>query len=204
MRIHRVVATAGVVLLSLTAAACRSKASSAGTSTAPAATTSAAAAQTSAAAVPAAASTAPASASPASATPASATPASATPASAAPASVATSSAASSSASAPAAAAGSDAVTFDGDYSGKLTTIVCVGSGPTTTASFIAAFTGKGTLPGDISSTEFGFQGPDDTQFDPGFLNNALDTDGKGFDVDGIVAKDESGKSVTMHGTLVCP
>jgi hypothetical protein len=118
--------------------------------------------------------------------------------------VAASSAASSSASAPAAAAGSGAVTFDGDYSGKLTSILCVGSGPTTTASFDAAFTGKpGNFTGDISSNEFGFIGPDNTQFDSGFLNKALDTDGKGFDVDGIVAKDESGKSVTMHGTLVC-
>lgn len=177
MRIDRVVATVGVVLLSLTAAACQSKASSVGTSTAPAATTSAAAAQSSATTAPA---------------------------SAAPATVAASSAASSSASAPAAAAGSGAVTFDGDYSGKLTSILCVGSGPTTTASFDAAFTGKpGNFTGDISSNEFGFIGPDNTQFDSGFLNKALDTDGKGFDVDGIVAKDESGKSVTMHGTLVC-
>jgi hypothetical protein len=102
------------------------------------------------------------------------------------------------------ASGSGSVTFDGSYSGKLTDIVCIGSGPTTTASFNAAFTGQGALPGNISATEFGFEGPDNTQFDSGFLTKALDTDGKGFDVDGIVAKDEGGKSVTMHGTLVCP
>lgn len=189
MRIHRVVATASVVLLSLTAAACQSKASSssASTSTAAAATTSAAAAQTSAAAAPAITA-----------------PVSAAPASEAPGSVAASSAASSSASAPAAAAGSGSVTFDGDYSGKLTSIVCVGSGPNTTASFDVAFTGQpGDFTGNISSTEFGFQGPSGLDFDSGFLKNTLDTDGKGFDVDGIVAKDEGGKSVTMHGTLVC-
>jgi hypothetical protein len=70
---------------------------------------------------------------------------------------------------------------------------------------MAAFTGQtGNFPGDVGSTEFGFQGPAGTDFDSGFLNKALDTDGKGFVLDGIVAKDESGKSVTMHGTLVCP
>jgi hypothetical protein len=180
MRVHRVVAIAGVVLLSLTAAACQSKASSssASTSSAAAATTSAAAAQTSAAAAPP---------------------------SAAPAGGAASSAASSPASAPAAAAGSGSVTFDGDYSGKLTTIVCVGSGPITTASFDVAFTGQpGDFTGNIGASEFGFQGPSGLDFDSGFLDKTLDTDGKGFDLDGIVAKDEGGKSVTMHGTLVCP
>jgi hypothetical protein len=186
MRTHRLVATVGVVALSLTTAACQSKSTSSASST----TASSAAAPSATAAAPAA--------------PSSAAVSTAAPASAAPASAA-SGAASSAASAPSAASGSGAVTFDGDYSGKLTTIVCVGSGPTTTASFDAAFTGKpGTLTGDISSEEFGFLGPDNTQFDSGFLNKALDTDGKGFDVDGIVAKDESGKSVTMHGTLVCP
>jgi hypothetical protein len=95
--------------------------------------------------------------------------------------------------------------FGSSYSGTLTKVLCVGSGATTTASFNAVFAGQsGTLPGDIGSTEFGFQGPAGTDFDSGFLDKALDTDGKGFDVDGIVAKDESGKSVTMHGTLVCP
>jgi hypothetical protein len=190
MRVHRVVAIAGVVLLSLTAAACQSKASSssASTSSAAAATTSAAAAQTSAAAAPP-----------------SAAPGSAAPASAAPAGGAASSAASSPASAPAAAAGSGSVTFDGDYSGKLTTIVCVGSGPITTASFDVAFTGQpGDFTGNIGASEFGFQGPSGLDFDSGFLDKTLDTDGKGFDLDGIVAKDEGGKSVTMHGTLVCP
>jgi hypothetical protein len=83
--------------------------------------------------------------------------------------------------------------------------VCVGSGSTTTASFNAAFTSQpGTFPGNIGSTEFGFQGPDGTDFDSGFLDKALDTDGKGFNVEGLAAKDEDGKSVTMHGTLVCP
>jgi hypothetical protein len=178
MRIHRLVASAGLVALALTTAACNSKAaSSAATSSAAATTAAAAAPSTSAAAAPAPSSAAAGSPAPASA----------------------------SASEPAAAAGSGAVTFDGDYSGTLTSILCVGSGPTTTASFNAAFTDKpGTFTGDISSTEFGFVGPDNTQFDSGFLNKALDTDGKGFVLDGIVAKDESGKSVTMHGTLVCP
>jgi hypothetical protein len=192
MRTHRLVATVGVVALSLMTAACHSKSASSAASTTGA--SSAAAPSTSAAAAPAssAATAAPTGAAPPSAAPAS---------SQAPSSTAASSAA---ASAPA-AAGSGAVTFDGDYSGKLTSIVCVGSGPTTTASFNAAFTGQpGTFPGDISSTEFGFQGPADTDFDSGFLNNALDTGGKGFVLDGIVAKDEGGKSVTMHGTLVCP
>ena len=178
MRIHRLAATGGVVVVLLTVAACQSKATSSAPSSSAAASTSAAAA---------------------------AAPTSAAASSAAPASAAASAVVGSAASAPAAAAGSGAVTFDGSYSGTLTNVLCVGSGPTTTASFDAAFTGKpGTLTGDISSTEFGFLGPDNTQFDSGFLNKALDTDGKGFDVDGIVAKDESGKSVTMHGTLVCP
>jgi predicted flap endonuclease-1-like 5' DNA nuclease len=190
MQTHRLVATVGVVVLALTTAACHSKSTS---SAAPTTSASSAASSTSPAA-------APASAAPASAAPASAAPASAAASSAAPSSAAASSAA----SAPAAAAGSGSVTFDGSYSGKLTDIVCIGSGPTTTASFHAAFTGQGALPGDISANEFGFQGPADTDFDSGFLTKALDTDGKGFDVDGIVAKDEGGKSVTMHGTLVCP
>ncbi|HZV25623.1 MAG TPA: hypothetical protein VFG00_04960 [Acidothermaceae bacterium] len=121
------------------------------------------------------------------------------------ASSAAGSAGSSAASAPAATSGSGAVTFDGSYSGTLTTIVCVGSGSTTTASFKATFTGTpDSYPGDIAASEFGFQGPDNTEFDSGFLKKALDSDGKGFVVDGIVAKDSSGKSVTMHGTLVCP
>ena len=171
MRTHRLVATVGVVALSLMTAACHSKSASSaalttGASSAAAPSTSVAAAPTSSAATAASTNPAPASAAP---------------------------------------AGSGAVTFDGDYSGKLTSIVCVGSGPTATASFNAAFTGQpGTFPGNISSTEFGFQGPADTDFDSGFLNNALDTGGKGFVLDGIVAKDEGGKSVTMHGTLVCP
>lgn len=187
MRTHRLAATVGVVALALTTAACQSKstssaASTTGASTAAAPSTSAAAAPSTAAAI-------------------SAAPASAAAGSAAPVSAAASSVAA--ASAP--AAGSGAVTFDGSESGTLTSIVCVGSGPTTTASFNAAFTGKpGTYQGDISSTEFGFQGPDDTDFDSGFLNKAIDTDGKGFDVEGLAAKDEDGKSVTMHGTLVCP
>ena len=108
------------------------------------------------------------------------------------------------ASAPAGAAGSGAVTFTGSYSGTLDTIVCVGSGPTTTAQFNASFTGEAGHPGNISSMEFGFEGPDNTQFDSGFLSKTLDTDGLGFVLDGIVAKDSSGKSVTMHGTLRCP
>ena len=178
MRILRLVATGGVVVVLLTVAACQSKA----TSSAP---SSSAAASTSAAAV--------------------AAPTSAAASSAAPASAAASAVVGSAASAPTAAAGSGPVTFDGSYSGTLTNVLCVGGGPTTTASFNAAFTGKpGTFTGDISSTEFGFVGPDNTQFDSGFLNKALDTDGKGFVLDGIVAKDESGKSVTMHGMLVCP
>ena len=191
MRTHHLVATVGVVALALTTAACQSKA----TSSAPAATSSAAGAATSAAAAPTTA--APTSAAPASAAPSSAAPSSAAPSSAAPSSAA--------ASAPAAATGSGSVTFSGDYSGKLTTIVCIGSGPTTTASFDVAFTGQpGNFTGNIGASEFGFQGPTGLDFDSGFLDKSLDTDGKGFDVDGIVAKDEGGKSVTMHGTLVCP
>jgi hypothetical protein len=188
MRTHRLVATVGVVALSLTTAACHSKSTSSAASTT--AASSAAAPSTSAAAA---------------AAPSSAAVSSAAPATAAPASAAASSAASSAASPPAAASGSGAVTFDGDYSGKLTTIVCVGSGPTTTASFDVIFVGHpGNYTGNMGSSEFGFQDPAGSEFDSLFLSKTLDTDGKGFDVDGIVAKDESGKSVTMHGTLVCP
>jgi hypothetical protein len=190
MRTHRLVATVGVVALSLTTAACHSKSASSAASTTGA--SSAAAPSTTVAAIPASSA-------------AVAAPTSAAAASAPPASAQAPSSADANSTAASAPAGSGAVTFSGDYSGKLTSIVCVGSGPTTTASFNAAFTGEsGTFPGNISSTEFGFQGPADTDFDSGFLNNALDTDGKGFVLDGIVAKDEGGKSVTMHGTLVCP
>ena len=49
-----------------------------------------------------------------------------------------------------------------------------------------------------------FQGPSN-EFDSGFLNTSLDSDGNGFVLDGLKATDSvSGKSVTMHGTLRFP
>ena len=98
-----------------------------------------------------------------------------------------------------------AVTFDGDYTGTITVIQCVGSGPTTTVQVNANFTSPTSqLPGSFGSTELGFEGPNNTQFDSGFLNKALDSDGKGFNVEGIKVKDpDSGKTLTLHGTLHC-
>lgn len=168
MRVHRLLATVGVGVLSLTTVACHSKTAASAAATSARATSAPAPAATAAAA--ASASVAPVNTAPSSA----------------------------------AAAGSGAVSFDGSYSGTLNVITCVGSGATTTAQFNASFTGKPEkFPGTIGSAEFGFEGPDRTQFDSGFLSKALDTDGNGFVLDGIVAKDSSGKSVTMHGTLRC-
>ena len=177
MRVHRPLAAAGLVALGLTTAGCHSKSTAAPAPTSAAPSTAAAAA-----------SVAPAASAPASA--------GAPAASAAPASAQAS-------SAQVGAAGSGAVTFSGSYSGTLTAVLCVGSGPNTTAQFTASFTGESGHPGNIDSMEFGFEGPDRTQFDSGFLSKTLDTDGEGFVLDGIVVKDSSGKSVTMHGTLRC-
>jgi hypothetical protein len=96
------------------------------------------------------------------------------------------------------------VTFDGDYTGSVKIIQCAGSGPTASAQVNATFTGGSSYPGTFGPTEFGFQGPS-TEFDSGFLNTPLDSDGNGFVLDGLKATDAgSGKSVTMHGTLRCP
>jgi hypothetical protein len=83
---------------------------------------------------------------------------------------------------------------------------CVGSGPNTTVSVTMVFDGVAStsLTGNISSTELGWQGPDGTDYDSGFLNKPLDADGKGFVLDGIKVKNEDGKTVTLHGTLRCP
>ena len=99
-----------------------------------------------------------------------------------------------------------AVTFDGAYSGTMKIMDCVGTGPTTTASVTMVFDGAASTSytGNISSTELGWEGPDDPDYDSGFLNTPLDTDGKGFDLDGIKVKNEDGKVVTLHGTLHCP
>jgi hypothetical protein len=85
-------------------------------------------------------------------------------------------------------------------------MACVGTGPTTTVSVTMVFDGVASTSytGNISSTELGWEGPDNTDYDSGFLNTPLDTDGKGFDLDGIKVKNEDGKIVTLHGTLHCP
>jgi hypothetical protein len=108
---------------------------------------------------------------------------------------------------PAVASASGSVTFDGAYKGSVTSVTCIGSGPSTTAHFNVTFSGdSGTsYTGDLSASEFGFRAPDGTDFDSGFLSKPLGTDGKRFVLDGIVVKDQqSGKSVTTHGTLACP
>jgi hypothetical protein len=118
----------------------------------------------------------------------------------------------SSVTSPASAGGSTAtgsaaaVTFDGAYSGTMKIMNCVGTGPTTTVSVTMVFDGVASTSytGNISSTELGWEGPDNTDYDSGFLNTPLDTDGKGFDLDGIKVKNEDGKVVTLHGTLHCP
>jgi hypothetical protein len=99
-----------------------------------------------------------------------------------------------------------AVTFDGAYSGTMKIMGCAGTGPTTTVSVTMVFDGVASTSytGNISSTELGWEGPDNTDYDSGFLNTPLDTDGKGFDLDGIKVKNEDGKVVTLHGTLHCP
>jgi hypothetical protein len=103
-----------------------------------------------------------------------------------------------------AATSATAVTFDGDYTGSVKIIECSGSGSTASAQVNATFSDGASYPGTFGSTEFGFQGPS-TEFDSGFLNTPLDSDGNGFVLDGIKATDaDSGKSVTMHGTLRCP
>jgi hypothetical protein len=105
------------------------------------------------------------------------------------------------------ASGSSAgVTFDGAYSGTMKIMDCVGTGPATTVSVTMVFDGvtSTSYTGNISSTELGWEGPDNKDYDSGFLNTPLDTDGKGFDLDGIEVKNEDGKVVTLHGTLHCP
>jgi hypothetical protein len=104
------------------------------------------------------------------------------------------------------ATGNTAVTFDGAYSGTMKIMDCEGTGPTTTVSVTMVFDGVASTSytGNISSTELGWEGPDNTDYDSGFLNTPLDTDGKGFDLDGIKVKNEDGKVVTLHGTLHCP
>jgi hypothetical protein len=99
-----------------------------------------------------------------------------------------------------------AVTFDGAYSGTMKIMDCVGTGPTTTVSVTMVFDGVASTSytGNISSAELGWEGPDNTEYDSGFLNTPLDTDGKGFDLDGIKVKNEDGKVLTLHGTLHCP
>ena len=99
-----------------------------------------------------------------------------------------------------------AVTFDGAYSGTMRIMDCAGTGPTTTVSVTMVFDGVASTSytGNISSTELGWEGPDNTDYDSGFLNTPLDADGKGFDLDGIKVKNEDGKVVTLHGTLHCP
>ncbi|MEO8457124.1 MAG: hypothetical protein ABI559_04865 [Chloroflexota bacterium] len=110
-----------------------------------------------------------------------------------------------SSAAPSVASGTGSVTFDGAYSGTLVIDQCVGSGANTTASVKAAFDGSTTTyAGDISANEYGFQGPDGAEFDSGFLSTSIDPNGSGFDFDGTSAKDaSSGKTLNLHGTLVC-
>jgi hypothetical protein len=98
------------------------------------------------------------------------------------------------------------VTLSGAYSGTMKIMTCVGSGPTTTVSVTMVFDGVTSTndTGNISSTEVGWQGPDNTDYDSGFLNRPLDADGKGFVLDGITVKNDNGKVVTLHGTLRCP
>jgi hypothetical protein len=144
-------------------------------------------------------STAPASSSAATA-PAATAPAATAPAASGPAATAAP-------AAPAVGSGAGSVTFDGAYTGSFTSVTCIGSGPTTTAHFSVTYTGNpGTsFTGDMGNTEFGFRAPDGSDFDSLFLTKTLNADGKGFVLDGIVVKDQqSGKSVTMHGTLHCP
>ena len=83
---------------------------------------------------------------------------------------------------------------------------CVGTGPSTTVSVTMVFDGVASTghTGNISSTELGWEGPDNTDYDSGFLSKPLDSDGKGFALDGIKVKNEDGKVVTLHGTLHCP
>jgi hypothetical protein len=103
-----------------------------------------------------------------------------------------------------AATSATAVTFDGDYTGSVKVIECSGSGATASAQVNATFSDGHGYPGTFGPTEFGFQGPSN-EFDSGFLNTPLDSDGNGFVLDGLKATDaDSGKSVTMHGTLRCP
>jgi hypothetical protein len=83
---------------------------------------------------------------------------------------------------------------------------CVGTGPATTVSVTMVFDGvaSASYTGNIGSMELGWEGPDNTDYDSGFLSTPLDTDGKGFHLDGIKVKNEDGKVVTLHGTLRCP
>ncbi len=62
----------------------------------------------------------------------------------------------------------------------------VGTGPNTTVSVTMVFDGVASTSytGNISSTEVGWEGPDTTDYDSGFLNTPLDTDGKGLTLTG--------------------
>ena len=102
--------------------------------------------------------------------------------------------------------GAGGVTFDGDYRGSLKTVLCTGTGTTTTAQVTATYSGDpNAYTGDFGENEFGFEGPDRTEFDSGFQHDSLEPDGNGFKVEGIKATDQSsGKSITLHGTLRCP
>jgi hypothetical protein len=98
----------------------------------------------------------------------------------------------------------NAVTFDGDFTGSVKIVQCSGSGANASAQVNVTFSNGSSYPGTFGATEFGFQGPSN-EFDSGFLNTPLDSDGNGFVLDGLKATDaDSGKSVTMHGTLRCP
>jgi hypothetical protein len=98
------------------------------------------------------------------------------------------------------------VTIGGAYVGTLKLVACVGTGKNTTVSVTADFGTQGSgYEGNIAASELGFQGPDETDFDSGFLNKPLDQDGKGFNLEGLKLKDTGGtKVVTLHGVLRCP
>lgn len=118
------------------------------------------------------------------------------------------------ASSPAAAAGDSSapsggaggVRIDGAYSGSLKVVACVGTGKNTTVAVTADFGSRGSgYQGNIAANELGFQGPDQTDFDSGYLKTTLDQDGKGFNLEGMKLQDTGGtKVVTLHGKLRCP
>jgi hypothetical protein len=178
VRIRNVVTIGAMALLLMSVPACSSSAKH------PAAGASQPAAVTSAAPAPATQTSAPASTVETSSAPA-AVPSAATPATS--------------------GGGSGGVTFDGAYTGTLKITTCLGSGSSTTASVDADYSTGEKLSGTVSSSEFGFEGPNNTQFDSGFQKSPLDVDGSGFKLDGLKVTDPgAGKTLTMHGTLHCP